>query len=70
MRCVLWTGVLLASILGTACASRAPRAAATPVQDGFPGLDTGYIGQVERKARQRGLHVQWVNPPRRRDGKP
>lgn len=58
MRYLLWAGVLLASALGSACASRAPRAAAVPAHDGPSGLDAGYIDQVEREARRRGLLVR------------
>ncbi len=29
-----------------------------------------YVGEVNRQARQRGVRVRWVNPPRDRDAPP
>lgn len=57
----------LATAAMAGCATQAPRpASAPPPRPGLMVQDSAYIAQVEREALRRGLHVQWINPPKRR----
>lgn len=54
----------LASLLLAACAST-PTAPPPAGSTSF-ATDLAYVAQVEGKARQRGVSVVWVNPPKTR----
>ena len=63
--------VASAALVLSACASSggmasAPGPAASPQQGERILTDGEYVSAVERLARSRGVHVQWVNPPQRR----
>ncbi|MBJ6979995.1 hypothetical protein [Luteimonas sp. MC1895] len=69
----LFQAVLVASatLALSACASSggmasAPGPATGPQQGERILTDGEYVSAVERVARSRGVHVQWVNPPQRR----
>ncbi len=57
---------LLLAIMLTAngCAS-ADKADKAPVAPGMRDVDQAKVQQVEDAAAQRGVRVQWVNPPRK-----
>lgn len=67
--------VVLSACALAACASSAPRLADAPpanirMQSADPlriTTDDAYVARVNREAQRRGLHVQWVNPPLRRN---
>lgn len=46
----------------------APAPPATGERDRFV-QDADYVNAVERQAQQRGVRVQWVNPPERREAR-
>lgn len=69
----LFQAVLVASatLALSACASSGGMAsalgpAASPQQGERILTDSAYVSAVERVARDRGIDVQWVNPPQRR----
>ncbi|GAA4868896.1 hypothetical protein [Luteimonas vadosa] len=73
MNASLRIGVLSLSVLGlAACASTDNRSAyVEPAKVSNPGdvrivRDEAYIDYVERNARRRGIHLQWVNVPTKR----
>lgn len=49
-------------------AAPAPAPPATGERDRFV-QDADYVNAVERQAQQRGVQVQWVNPPERREAR-
>ena len=55
---------LAAASLLAACASMDDRAAATTSSDVHMVSDAEYIAVVENMAAQRGVKVEWVNPPK------
>jgi ABC-type sugar transport system substrate-binding protein len=63
MRRFALVSVALASLMLAACASTP-----TPPPAGSTSYTTDqwYVAQVEGKARQRGVAVVWVNPPKSR----
>lgn len=71
----LRTTLVLSACALAACASSSPRLAdALPrevrMQSGEPlriTTDDAYIAKVNREAQRRGLQVQWINPPVRRN---
>lgn len=62
--------VASAAMVLSACASSGGMASAptpAPQQQGVRILtDVEYVSNVERRARDRGVVVQWVNPPQKR----
>lgn len=73
MNAPLRLAVLSLSVLGlAACAATGQRSTYTePERVLRPGevrieQDDAYVAYVERTARRRGIHVQWVNPPTKR----
>lgn len=71
----LRTTVVLSACALAACTSTSPRLAdASPasvrIQSTDPlriTTDNAYMARVNREAHRRGLQVQWVNPPLRRN---
>ena len=67
--------VVLSACALAACASNSPRLADAPpadvrMQSVDPlriTTDDDYVARVNREAQRRGLHVQWINPPLRRN---
>ena len=55
---------LAAASLLAACASMDDRAAATTSSEVHMVNDAEYIAVVENMAAQRGVKVEWVNPPK------
>lgn len=66
-RCMLLS-LSIAGLSGCATSSPVVRAPAAEPRPGEVRIthDSGYIAQVERYARRRGIDVQWVHPPTRR----
>lgn len=62
----VWSvGLLL--LVGCASAQKTTYRAAPPPQTaGYTGDDVRYMSIVEGMARQRGIQVVWVNPPRKK----
>lgn len=50
-----------------ACATTGDHASNPPPARGTVTTDQAYVAAVERIARMRGILVQWVNPPSRRE---
>ena len=75
MSSFLRTTVVLSACALAACASNSPRLADAPpadvrMQSVDPlriTTDDDYVARVNREAQRRGLHVQWINPPLRRN---
>ena len=71
MKTVLQAGFAAVAALGlSACASSggmasAPAPGVAP-QGQWIHTDAAYVAEVERLARERGVVVQWVNPPTKR----
>jgi hypothetical protein len=66
MNASLRMAVLSLSVLGlSACAGMEARSTYVPEpqEPSIMDQDAAYIARVERIARQRGIEVQWVNPP-------
>ncbi|MEF3082929.1 hypothetical protein V3391_11995 [Luteimonas sp. SMYT11W] len=71
----LRTTLVLSACALAACASSSPRLADAPplevrMQSVEPlriTTDDAYIAKVNREAQRRGLQVQWINPPVRRN---
>ena len=59
-----------ATLVLSACASSGGMASApvgaAPLQGDRIMTDAEYVAGVERAARERGVEVQWVNPPQKR----
>ncbi len=56
--------LLAITLTANACAS-ADKADKPPVAPGIRDVDQAKVQQVEDAAAQRGVRVQWVNPPRK-----
>lgn len=71
----LRTTVVLSACALAACTSTSPRLADAPrasvrFQSADPlriTTDNDYVARVNREAQRRGLQVQWINPPVRRN---
>lgn len=64
LHCLL-AAVLCSGAVGCATTSESTRTSASPAEQTI-ATDSVYVGQVERIARRRGIEVQWVNPPTKR----
>lgn len=69
MKASVRMAVLSLAVLGlSACAGMETRSANAPQRE--PSLidqDSDYVGYVEEVARRRGVEVNWVNPPTKRE---